>query len=162
MSDLIIDPKQLMKDTSFNPETLDSAMMSQSGLFSHYAMIAAKAQETSDNKKMKRDVTESKIYKQIRDLAAIEGRMLTEKMIDCEMKADIRWVRVQKEYNASRAEAELCRHALEALKQKKDMMVQIGVGMREEFKGQVRVKTAEAATERSSSLREKARNLAKG
>lgn len=152
----IIDPTELMTDTSFNPDDIDNAMMSQAGLYSHYAMKASMSQERSDNIKMMRDVMESKIDKEIRDEAVDNSTKITEKMIEGRIRLDTRWMKAQKTYNASKAEAELCKHALEALKQKRDMMVQIGVTMREELKGGLRVKEIEASTTKSKDLRARA------
>lgn len=155
-----LDPAQFMKDTRINPNDLDTAMLTQAGLFAHYAVVAAKTQERAENLKLKREVLESKIDQEIRDRAATDGTKLTEKMIEAEIHRDVRWVQVQKSLNAVRAEADLAKSALEALRHKRDMMVQLGVNQREEMKGAVRVKTAEVESAASAASSEAIRKRA--
>lgn len=156
----VIKPQELSDDTAFDPDNIDDEMMRQAGLYAHYAVKASQAAEAADNAKIKRDITESKIDMEIRDNAAEEGTKLTEGKITAMVKTDVRWVKASKYYNAAKATAELGKYALEAFKQKRDMLVQIGVSMREEMKGEVRVKTAQAVEEARGDARERAREIA--
>jgi uncharacterized protein YggU (UPF0235/DUF167 family) len=152
---------ELMKDTDINPADLDEEMRRQSGLFSHYAAVCAKAQLTMDNRKLKRDVTVAKIAHEIRDMAAEDGGKylgvkLTEKTVEGAINLDVRWVQAQKDYNQSKSDFELFKGALEALKQKRDMLIQLGVNAREEYKGEMRIKEIAAKDEATGSARDRA------
>lgn len=157
-----VDPRRLAKDTSVNTETLDTAMMRQASLYAYYAVIAARTAERADNFKTARDVLESKIARELRNEATASKTKITEKQIEGDIRIDSRWIRAAKAVNKARADAELAKQALFALSQKRDMMVQIGVSIREEMKGTMRIKEAEAHETAGMDKRERALNIAKG
>ena len=151
----------LLKDTSINSHDIDDDMRRQSGLFSHYAAECAKAQLNMDNLKLKRDVTIAKIDHEIRDIAVedggkYEGVKLTEKVVESAINRDIRWVTVQKQYNEAKSTFELFKGALEALKQKRDMLVQLGINAREEYKGEMRITEVIEKEKSESNIRQRA------
>jgi len=150
-----VDAKQIVKDTTINPVDLDNEMLVQAGLFSNYAASTAKAELAMDNLKLKRDIVHAQVDKEVRDAAADEGRKVTEKLIDAEVSTDIRVVKVIRRHNELKAEFNTLKGVLEALKQKRDMLVQLGINSREEWKGEVRVKEAEAGAAAKGSTRER-------
>jgi len=157
----------LVNDANINSLQLDEEMRRQSGLFSHYAAMTAKVQLQSDNMKMKRDITVAKIDKEIRNKAAeeggkIDGVKMTEKLIESSVNLDVRWVKIQKEYNEAKSDHELHKGMLEALKQKRDMLIQLGVNAREEMKGDVRTKEKEAESADRKDARARALAIASG
>jgi hypothetical protein len=127
-------PEELQKDLAFSNADLTSAMMQQAALYAHYATLAAKFQKIADTKELVVEITESKVDKALRDAAAQAGEKITEAALS---KA----VKLNKEYIQA---VNLCRHALEAFKQRRDMLVQIGVAQREEMKGELFIKGREA------------------
>jgi len=75
----------------------------------------------------------------LRNEAVASKTKITEKAIEDYIKLDPRWQKAAKMVNKTRADADLAKQALFALSQKRDMMVQIGVSLREEMKGEVRL-----------------------
>lgn len=165
LSIINIDPRTLIQDTQVNVETIDTGMMKQASLYAHYAVIAARTSEYADNVKTARDVLESKIDREVRDEAVSTGMKITEKMIENAIKLDSRWIRAAKATNKAKANAELAKSALEALKQKRDMLIQIGVSIREEMKGEMRLKemtNSSSSVTAGSISRQRAMEIAKG
>ena len=134
-----VSPEQLQKDLAFSDLDLSTAMMKQASLFAHYAVLAAQAQKQHDDFKMMSDIKESQIDKSIRDKAAEDGTKLTEVLIAKEVARTKEFVLAQKRVNEARMVADLLKNALEAFKQRRDMLVQVGVSIREEMKGKVTV-----------------------
>lgn len=156
-----VDPLQLKADVSFTEADLDSAMMSQAALFAHYATQAATAQHQVDSIKLLLEVKEASVAQAIRDEAAESGAKTTEKGIEQQITMNAAVIALRKALNNARSQADLAKMALEALRQKRDMLVQIGVARREEMLGELRIRGAEAAAEaRVQAVKERAEKLA--
>jgi len=146
---------QMMSDTAFSPEDIDSAMIQQAGLYAFYAEQSQKASKRADNLKLKISIVEAEVDKEIRDKVAEEGGKITEKAIDKEIVRTAKYVRAVMNHNDAKAVSQMIRDMLEAFKHKKDMLIQIGVAKREERGGQTRVATAEKAQENMEERRNK-------
>ena len=134
-----IDPEKMREDLTFSDVDIQSAMMNQSSLFAWYSVQAIEAKKQSERFKMLLDITESRVSKNIRDKAASEGVKLTEPNIAAMVARTESVINARMAYNDAKAQAELGKHVLEALKQRRDMLVQIGVAQREEKKGKLRI-----------------------
>lgn len=143
-----IDPEQFKKDATFSDANIDGAMTEQSGLFAYYAVQAAQAAKQEGVLKLKREIMEAKVAKQMRDEAAEEGKKITETQIAKDLILDPRVMQAHLNYNEAKAQAQLSRDALEAMKHRRDMLVQRGVSEREERKGAARVGAEEADSAR--------------
>lgn len=139
-----IDVKQLQTDLAFSDADLESAMMLQASLFAHYGVIAAKASQQVDQAKMNMDIVEARLDKAIRDRAAVDGEKTTEKGITQEISRKSAFVEAQKTVSDAKMVDSLARSAMEAFRHKRDMLVQIGLISREEMKGEVSIKLAQA------------------
>jgi hypothetical protein len=146
----LINPTQLQDDLAFSDVNLSSAMMGQASLFAHYAQISADATGQVDKAKQMRDIIIAKVDKTIRDKYATEGKKVTEKLIEKEVDLHPEVVAMKHKVNEASMVADLAKNALEAFKQRKDMLIQIGVALREEMKGSVSVKgpAADAAMDK--------------
>lgn len=131
--------EELKKDVGFSDNDLSSAMMGQAPLFAHYAVQSAMAQKQADDAKMIMEITEAKVDKAIRDRNAETGEKTTEAALGKAILRDATYIKAITEYNHARMIADLAKNALEALKQRRDMLVQIGVAQREEMKGELRI-----------------------
>jgi hypothetical protein len=134
-----IDPARLKADVAFSDVDLDSAMMNQASLYVHYGQAAAQAQFQMDQAENRLEITRAKVGAMIRDEAAAGTKKLTEALIAERITTHDDVVRAQKEFNLARHIYELARHACEALKQRRDMLVQVGKRQLEEQEGQVRI-----------------------
>lgn len=157
-----IDAEQLRRDVSYTDTDLDTAMDQQAPLFAYYSELHAKAMKQEADLKLRRDVVEAKVYKELRDKAADEGRKVTEAQLAQEVALDSRVIKAQMNLNEARAIAELSRNALESFKQRRDMLVQRGVALREERKGDLYIKQVEADEARMRARRERALEIAAG
>ncbi|CCG43332.1 hypothetical protein [Magnetospirillum molischianum] len=143
----LLDAEQLQKDLAFSDHDISAAMMRQASLFAHYAVIAAQAQKRYDTAKLAADIVESRVDKRLRDEYAQAGAKITEAALGKEILRDREYVEAQKKVNDARMIADLAKNALEAFKQRKDMLVQIGVALREEAKGELFLKGPAAREE---------------
>lgn len=134
-----VTPDQLKEDLSINPADLNEAMIKQAALFAHYAVLSSRASRQADHMKQRAEIIQSKVDKELRDAAADEGKKITEAALGKEIVRDPRVVQAQKMVNEARMIAELAKNALEAFKQRRDMLVQIGLMQREEMKGELTI-----------------------
>lgn len=140
MSKLIIGQEgfseQMLKDVQFSPENLDGAMIEQPGLFAYYAEQSRLAAKKEANLKLKLEMIESEIDKELRDEAAVSGTKITEKMIEQAISRDERYVKAKMSHNDAKATDQMLRDILEAFKQRRDMMIQVGLTRRDEMRSQ--------------------------
>lgn len=124
---------------------LDEAFRNQGALFAYYAQISADASREMENKKLRLDIIEARVAKEKRQEYAETGTRCTEKLLAEETMLSKDFIKARIDYNEARAKAELLKSCLEALKQRKDMIVQMGAAAREEAKGDLRMSSIEAA-----------------
>ena len=137
--DPIIDPAQLQKDLAFSEVDLSSAFMQQAGLFAHYAMFSAKASKQVDDLKMMAEITTAQNYRKVREELEAAEEKITDKRLEQELAVCKAVLEARKAVNEAKMIADLAKSALEAFKQRRDMLVQSGVAAREELKGEARV-----------------------
>lgn len=147
--DVEIDLEQFRKDVLFNENTIDEAFMSQAALYAHYGVLSARLNRKAEEAKAKLELVESKIAQELREEAEANGKKPVETAIAKQLKLDSRCVKQTNAVSKAKEAAEIAKHLTEAFKQRRDMLIQKGADMREEFKGDLRMKEAEA---RSSSI----------
>ena len=135
----IIDPAKFQEDVKTDLTNLTKSFADQAELFAYYATLKRQAIEQTGQKELARDVTRSNLDKQIRELAAADGRKTTEAAIEQEILRDPKYVAAQIEVIQSKGIENLCKDALAALEQRRDMLIQIGADAREDMKGQLRM-----------------------
>lgn len=126
--------EQMLQDISFKPENLDQAYTDQASLFAFYAEQSRQASKKADNFKLRVEVIESKLDKEIRNAAAAAGTKVTEKAIEQEIAGSEEYGNAVMAYNDAKATAQMLRDTLDAFKQRKDMLVQFGLSRRDEMK----------------------------
>ncbi|MEO9497648.1 MAG: hypothetical protein ABJG42_24455 [Vibrio splendidus] len=136
-----IDPDQLKKDVSFSEHNLDDAMSQQAALYSYYASQAAKAQLQADRAKNQVEIVEAKLYRTVRNANA--GKKITETAVLKEIMLDRRYIAAVKRYNEAKMIAALARESTEALKQRRDMLIQTSKHHLEGQKGELFLKSKE-------------------
>ena len=138
MSKLTIDEAgfadQMLNDVKFEPENLDKAYIDQASLFCYYAEQSRLASKKMDNFKLRIDTVEAELDKEARDEAATSGTKTTEKAIEQGISRNEKYVKCVMAYNDAKATHQLLRDILESFKQRKDMLIQIGMNRREELK----------------------------
>ena len=127
--------EQLMCDVSISAETLNDCFMEQAGLYAFYAMQAKKVSTALGLKRVHLDTHSAKLGKEFRKEYIASGIKATEKMIENQIFVTASYVKLNLDIVELKTTETLLRDCLESLKQKKDMMIQLAVQQREEFKG---------------------------
>lgn len=131
--------EQIMKDCQPNPDDIDAVFIEQAGLYAYYSVQAANAAKKRDRLKLKRDAVKGKRNMGIRTEQIENGVKVTESMVESLLAQDREYIAAQLAYMEASSTADMIRDCLEALKQRKDSFVQLGVQRREEMKGTPRV-----------------------
>lgn len=151
-NELFIDPATFRRETAVVETDLDNCMIQQNGLRSHYGALAARSEHFADKQKLKFEIIESKLYEEHRRLAIEEGEKPTEKMIEARLRQDPRWVKAKTALIDANGISSINRALVESLRDRKDMLVQLGADRRNEMQGQTRVMLQQEQTDRASTL----------
>ena len=140
-----VDVDQFRTDTRVSDVDLDRCMIEQSGLRAYYGAQAANAEAQYSRLKMKFEVIEAKLYNEHRTALASSGEKVTEKLIENAVKTDPRWFKAKNRVIEAETISDINRALVDSLRDRKDMLVQLGADRREEGKGQVRILTEQAS-----------------
>lgn len=125
-------------EIAVSENNLDTAMMQQAGLFAWHAAEAARAEAQHARVKLRFEVVEAKLYDRHRKALALTGEKVTEKMVENAVKLDPEYLQAKNLVIEAEMLSGFNKAAVEALRHRKDMIVQLGADRREESKGQVR------------------------
>lgn len=153
------DPAKFTVNTRISDTDLDTCLIEQNSLRSTYGVAAAKAEQQAARVKVKFEILEATLYEEQRRLAAEEGEKVTEKALENRVKSDPRWGKGKMLVIDAAGIADVNRALVESLRDRKDMLVQLGADRRDEMKGQARV-MANASANAELALR--AQNAVKG
>lgn len=140
-----LDVDQFKAEIAVSENNLDNAMMQQAGLFAFHAAEAARAEAQHARVKLRFDVVEAKLYDRHRKAIAATGEKATEKAIENAVRQDPEWLQAKNLVIEAEMLADFNRGAVESLRHRKDMIVQLGADRREETKGQTRIIAADAS-----------------
>jgi len=152
------DPSKFTATTSISDNDLDKCMIEQNGLRSFYGTEAARAERQAARIKVKFEILEATLYEEHRRLAAEEGEKVTEKALENRVKSDPRWGKGKLMVIDAAGISDINRALVESLRDRKDMLVQLGADRRDEMKGQARVM---AGSSLQQELKDRAMNAAK-
>lgn len=133
-----IDGHQLNKDLTFSLVDLSNAQMEQASLFIHYGMLAAKASRQVNELKNVMEQAHSRIDRMLRDKAAVAGEKSTEPQLERAINAHPTIITIKRAINEARQVEDIAKYAVEAFRQRRDMLIQQGATEREERRGEVR------------------------
>lgn len=137
---------EIADDVGFTEPTLNDNMMRQAGLYVHYGRLAAEMAFEAEVAKQRLEITEASTAQKIRDAYAESGEKVTEKKIEQDLAVTRAVVAAKRAMHRAKAEAEAAKSALEALRHKKDMMIQFGVQRRTEMETGARISERSTAT----------------
>lgn len=135
----LIDPEQLRLDLRFSTADLTTAMMNQASLATHYGLIAARAARQVNDLELALEVAEGKVYRKLRDEATAAGVKPVVADLTKAVALDPRIIALQKAINEAKQVESQSKTAVEAFRQRRDMLVQVGLLSREEMKGEVSI-----------------------
>ena len=139
-----VDTAQLMSDMHIDDANLTESMIQQPALYVHYAMICAEAQRQMDKAKITVDLTESKAHEELTNACRSAGEKVVETALAKQIDRHPSCLKAQVKFADAKAIYTVAKEALEAFRQRRDMLVQIGVNSREEMKGEMRIKAVDA------------------
>ncbi|KJZ17359.1 hypothetical protein TW86_03615 [Halomonas sp. S2151] len=137
----LLDAQQLAKDVAFNADDLDAMWSSQAGLYVRYGVIAARAEHQASAFKNRLGIIEAELGKEAREEIPKLGQKVTEGTVKEYVGSHARMIKAHEDYNKAVLINNLAKTALEALRQRRDMIVQASkhhleqMVMRESFKG---------------------------
>lgn len=153
--DTFIDPDKLVSDAVLEGANINDTFITQSGLMAYYGMLAARAAGQAARFKLRRDAVKAKVASAFRTAAADGNGKMTENALSEKVEKDPRVLEILEAYAlAIQVEAET-KAAVEALRHRKDMIVQLGVAERDEQKGELRMKIVSGVTSRGAELKAK-------
>lgn len=150
-----IEPERANKDVQINSAAISEAFYDQASLFLHYATLEARAAHQVDKCKQLLKIVEARVDKMIRDEAAEDGKKLTESMIDKEIQRHPKIVDMTKSLNEARMQLSLVEGVVEAMRHRRDMLVQIGANTRIEMQGEMRLAISDAKKEADAAQRDR-------
>ena len=148
-----VDVEQFREDTRVAEHVLDKCMIEQSGLRAYYGAQAANAEAQAARMKARFEVIEATLYDEHRKSLAATGEKTTEKMVENAVKTDPRWLKAKNKVIEAETIASINKSLVESLKDRRDMIIQLGADRRDEFKGAARVLAEQGERE---SLRDRA------
>lgn len=133
----LVETGKLKSDLSYSLTDLSSAMMEQASLFAHYGVQLALASRQVDTLKLLVETAESAVYRREREEALNAGTKLTEVQLEKLVSRHSKVIDMKKALIEAKQIESIAKTAVEAFKQRRDMLVQSGATEREERKGEV-------------------------
>lgn len=155
----LVDADQLKRDLSYSVADLSSAMADQASLFVHYGVLAAQAAKQVDSIKLALENAEARIYRLLRDEAAEKAVKLTEAQLEKGVASHQRVIAFKKALNEAKQVEAVAKIAIEAFRQRRDMLIQQGATERQEREGDLRIQRREAA---DADIRDRTMNMLRG
>ena len=117
--------EQVTKDTTINPNNVENELLGLSSIFARYGLLVAKARIQRDGFKSRRNLLAAQLEKNIRDKAAVDEEKFTNPQVASRVTGDRRMVDAELSLNEAAAVLAACTEARDAVKVKRDMLVQI-------------------------------------
>lgn len=156
------DPKQFHDDVAIDRNKLSDAFANQASLFAAYAEYNFAAMSKEMRAKVTLDLIIANNDKRIREEAIAAGTKITEKVIEAELDRSPEVVKAKLAHNDAKGMAAFVHLSLDAFKQRRDMLIQLGADGREEMKGDLRMRAqTDAVGGKGEAAIETLRSLAK-
>lgn len=155
----LIDPRQLKNDVAFDANNLDGMWATQAGLYVRYGVIAARAEHQATAFKNRLGIIEADLGKEARDTLAASGQKVTEGTVREFVSSHPKMIKAHENYNSALLILNLAKTALEALRHRRDMIVQASkhhleqAVMRDSYKGGAAGEAAARSESRQAMMR---------
>ena len=137
--DYYVDATKFNEDTRVSEVNLDQCMIEQNSLRAYYGVMAANAEAQANRIKARFEVIEATLYEFHRKAFASAGEKATVQMVDSAVKVDPRWLKGKNVLIEAESVAMVNKALVESLKDRRDMIIQLGADRRDEFKGSARI-----------------------
>lgn len=149
-----IDANKLREDLAFSTTDLNSAMQMQASIFAHYGKLAADAAYQTDMIENLLDNSEANLMKALRDEFVKLGEKPTEAQLRSLIASDERIKAIKVTLAKARRIEAVCKNAVDAFRQKRDMLIQTGLIQREEMKGELFIREKSQADQNIERLQQ--------
>ena len=133
-----VDVAEFRDQTAVSETNLDQCMIEQNSLRANFGVNAAYAEAQASRVKARFEVVEAMLYDHHRKELVAAGDKVTEKLVENSVKADSRWLKGKNMVIEAESIAAVNKALVESLKDRRDMIIQLGADRREEFKGEAR------------------------
>jgi hypothetical protein len=141
-----IDGAKLRADVTYSLTDLSSAMMTQAALRAHYGELKAAAQRQVNDFELLLEVSESRVYRRLRDEYAEKKEKSSDASLKVEVAGHERILAIRKAINEAKQVLDVAKGAWEAFSDRNDMLIQLGARDRTELQGELRIRAAEASS----------------
>lgn len=117
--------EQVTKDTIINPNNVLNELLGLASIFARYGLLVAKARIQRDGFKSRRNLLSAMLEKNIRDAAIEAEEKITNPQVASRITGNSRMVEAELSLNEAAAVLAACTEARDAVKVKRDMLVQI-------------------------------------
>jgi len=156
-----VDVDEVKRDLSISPTDLTASFMDQAPLYVEYARICHTAEYNLDTAKRQLSIVTALVDAEIRENNRSKGFKTTEGEISNRINSDSRIANKQKTVAEARLKANLCKSTLDAFRQRRDMLIQMGADAREEGKGSMRMKGGDEEQRKTDLKKQILENLQK-
>lgn len=138
------------KDIRFSVETLSDDIINQPSLYAYHAVQVSEANRAMTSAKLELERVEASLSLEIRSTST---EKLTEGKIASLVSTDPDYLHAAKAYNEAKATYELMVNLLEAMRQRKDMLIQTAVANRPQHEESIRISKDRLAEKLTSTMR---------
>ena len=117
--------EQVEKDTRIDPNNVLNELLGLSSIFARYGLLVAKARIQRDGFKSRRNLLAAMLEKKIRDDAITAEEKITNPQVAARVTGSTNMVEAELSLNEAAAVLAACTEARDAVKVKRDMLVQI-------------------------------------
>jgi hypothetical protein len=142
--EFFIDPAKFRDDTRVSETNLDDCMMQQAGMLSDYVAKHAYAEAQASRIELQVKIAEGKLYDKHRKALLATGEKVTEKMVETAVTQDPQYAAIHVRLIEARSIAAINKGFVESLKQRRDMIIQLGSDRRADGAGAARIIAAQA------------------
>lgn len=139
------DHSKVQEDLAYSVVDIGAGMGEQASLFVHYGAMAARASAQVDKFKLYLETAEAKVDRQVREEAVKSGDKLTEARIEKLVITHDSIIALKNALLEAKQIEAGAKTVVEAFKHRRDMLIQQGLLLREEMKGEVYVKARDEA-----------------
>jgi hypothetical protein len=139
-----VDVAKFRDETKVAEHNLHDCMMQQSGLRADYGEQAARAEAQYLRLKARFEVLEAQLYDQHRKVLVRVGEKVTEKQVENNVKLDPKWLDNKNIVIEAETIAAINKSLVESLKDRRDMIIQLGTAPQGEDKGAARILAPES------------------
>lgn len=147
---------EISADTQISPTKLDDCVCKQAGLRAYWGVRQANADAQLAFIKRKFDTIEAQLYAKYRKAQIEAGEKATEKSIENAVRQDNVWKAMKDVVIEANRIADLNRAAVNAINDRRDMLIQLGADRRDERKGTMRITGGEDTSARGTLIANRA------